>query len=241
MNLGQNADSLWAEYNKTKSQEVFGDLIKTLSPMVDQAIQAKYSRANIPRHVIRSRGLVLVTDAITSYDPTKGRAITSHVYEYLKKLHRFTDQHKLVARLSEAQASKVSPFRETVSQLADRLGRQPTMAEIADESGISFRDIAKLQREHTTELPMVGGLGSDDMLKSQQTNPLIDYIYMFELDPEEKYIFEHTTGHKGAQVYQMKRIAKDLNLSPSQISQKKKKIASKIQARQSQAQAHDTF
>jgi len=229
-----NEMELWAVYKKTGDSQALGQLVKMHIPQVEAVIRQKYSRANIPYSAIRAKGLSLVVDAINSYDPKYNRVLSSHTYDYLKKLHRFVDQQKQVARISEAQSGKVAPYLEATRYMTENLGREPSSRELSDELGWGIRDVNKLKREITFETPTESWGGFAGITHETYEDDTIDYVYKFDLTPEEQFIFEHSIGFQGAPVYKASDIAKRLSILPSQVSQRKRTIAEKIGRRQSE-------
>lgn len=226
---------MWKAYKATGDQRVLGEIVEHLKPKMERNIKAKFSRANIPYSAIRAKGMALTVDAINTYDPTKGRALSSHAFEYWKKLHRYVDQQKQPVRISESQSGKVAPYLETVKQMEDRLGREPSSQELADELGWNIRDINKMKREITFEVPITSWEGFQSIQTTTHEDDLLDNVYKFDMSPEEQFIFEHSTGYNNAEKLAATDIAQRLNILPSQVSQKKKAIAKKIEFRRDQA------
>jgi len=229
---------LWKQYKKTGDKDILGKLVMYHKPSIDKMIYRSYSRANVPQETIRAKGMGLIVDAINTYDPNKGAALGTHVYNYGKKLHRFVDQQKQVVRISESQSGKAAPYMEAVKQLESRLGREPSALELADELGWSIKDVNKMKREITVESPMTSWDGFGAITTSTHEDDVVDNVYKFDLLPEEKLIFEYSTGYGGADLLPASTIAAKLNILPSQVSQKKKNIAKKISFRQNQLSLH---
>jgi DNA-directed RNA polymerase specialized sigma subunit len=222
---------LWKRYKETGDEQALTILLNTYRPLLKRRIRQQYSAANIPQSAIEIKGLTLTINALDTYDPTRGRSISSHVFEYWKKLHRFVDQQKQVARISESRSGKVAPYMQAVRQLQEDRGRPASTQELADHLGWEERDINKLKREITFEDPMSSWEGFAAVTTRMEDDPLVENVYKFDLTPDEQYIFEHSTGYKGAEIMTAASIARKMGILPSQLSQKKRGVAQKLEQR----------
>jgi len=229
---------LWSQYKTTGDQQALSGLLTTYRPLMERRVKQQFSRANIPETAIVAKGLSLTVDAINTYDPTRGRALKSHAFEYWKKLHRFVDQQKQIARISESQSTKIAPYMEATRQLSESMGRDPSSQELADHLGWGIRDINKLKREITFEDPIASWGGMKEIARPQDESDVVQYVYQFDLTPEEKYIFEHSMGYMTAERMPASQIAANLKILPSQVSQRKRTIANKLKKRLEEASVH---
>lgn len=198
-------------------------------PLVGRCVRRMASR--VPRHVgqddLMSAGLLGLTQAAQSWDPARGvsfehfgrRRIEGALLDEL----RSRDWASRSARRGSRRLHLVT------DGLTARLGRDPRMAEVAEELGVTVDEVARL-REHgrrATVLPLeaVAPGGSDGPADEPSTDP-VDELLAREMRrglrdavhtlPERlrrvvvEYFFEDRP---------MKDIAEDLGVTVSRVSQ----------------------
>jgi len=188
----------------------------------------RWSAGSVPRFYLEHRARRLALEAAGTYDPARGAALGTHVVNGLKKLSRVVYTHQQIARVPEYHTLRGTTYRRAETDLTDRLGRDPTTAELSDELGWSPRYLAAFlkggQRKEMTETgaaaPVFGRAG-DDLLA--------DFAYQ-GLDPIDKKILEHTTGFGGAKELNNNDLARKLNLTLGQLSYRKRKMVDSIGA-----------
>ena len=144
----------------------------------------------------------------------------------MKKLHRLVTTYRSAARTPEYQALQYNSFRNAELGLEERLGRPPTADELTDELGWSKPYLSKFQKTMRSEYVESGGQipifdqTSDDA-------KMIDFIYN-DLEPTQKFIFQHTTGYAGSPVLTNKQLMKKTKLTQGQLSYQKRLLVNKI-------------
>lgn len=217
---------LWEAYKYEGDQQARKELIKRYLPKVRAQARIKFgTTGTVPMGAVEAEGLKQVSSAIDNYDPTKGAHIGTHIFNYLQKMSRFYNTHAFPVRPSEEIFGVFSNLRDTEQRLQDRLGRSPNLTEIADAMKMSESNIVRIKNQ----IKDVSGL-PDFGLKEEHTevDDYMDYIRV-ELSPQEKYVFDHTVGWKGAKKMKAGTIAENLKVSPAQVSHIKNKVSKKFE------------
>lgn len=214
---------LWHEWKRTKSQATLQQLINQLNPLIQSEVN-KWS-TSLPKAALDGKAKRLAVEALDSYNPNKGVALSTHVVSRLRKLSRTAYTYQNVARIPEHQQLKIHTYNVAQSNLEDKLGRTPTVDELQDELGWSRKHLSDFQRaykrkEYIESEAHPGVDESDD-------DKMVDFLY-HDLDPTQKKIFEHTTGYLNAPILNNTQITKKLGISQGQLSYQKRLLINKI-------------
>ena len=124
-------------------------------------------------------------------------------------------------------------------ELADSLGRDPSMTELADRSSISIKRINYLKNFNNplAEGTILGANAANPDAGSflptvQQNSGVWDELVYDDLGDTDKKIMEWTLGMHGEKSLANSVIAKKLRLSPGAISQRKQNIQKMLDQQQ---------
>lgn len=227
-------------YNAWKAApgpKTMGPLLKALNPVLESAMRT-YTGKGSP--TLRSQGKLLISDAINKYDPAKGK-LKTHLMYNLQGLRRASTQEGQIIPLPERVAIDLYNLRKHETDLRDELGRDPSIAELADRSNLSKRRITYIRKAQPGMAE--GMLATDGEVGEEQASvgPAVqqadadrawhEYVY-HDLDPVNQVIMEHTLGMYGKPVLPKKRIAQMLKISPGAVTQRAAKIQELIDRRE---------
>lgn len=227
--------SHWNAWKKTPGPETAVPLLRSLDPVIDTALRS-YGGAQSPP-TLRGRAKLLTLKAFESYDPKRAK-LRTHLMNHLQGLQRHAARMQQIIRLPERAAIESGRLREARAELADTLGREPSMLELADHTGMSVARIKKISdlkpglAEGQTTLFSDEG---DDSVAPAVQDPArqeawLNFIY-HDLDPIDQVIFDHSMGRNNRRRLSKSDIAQKLRISPGAISQRLAKIQQKIDAR----------
>lgn len=170
-------------------------------PIISKALQSFGGGYQSP--VLKRRAQLIAAGAIKSYDPNKGAAITTHLYNSLQQLRRLGPQVTEAVIVPEQVAIDVSKLDSADKELYNFMGRDASDAELADHTGLSIKRIQKLRKINMPvnegafkdlENPdVVSAPGTQGVNKTQQ---MIDYVY-HDLSPLDQRVMELRTGYGG--------------------------------------------
>lgn len=223
MNRKQEDTLAWEKWRRSQSPMDLDELNRRMNGIIQKEVN-RWAGV-LAREVLEMEALRLAKQAYTSYNPTRGTALSTHLTNYLQKLSRMVYSHQNVARMPEYQVLKLRTFKTAWADLEDLYRREPTVAELAQQlrwSQAAVKEYIRLLRSEQTESVVptsVFGAGEED--------PMIHLVY-HDLAPQQQQIFEHTTGYGGKDVLSTQDMAKKLNMSPSKLQYEKRKLVARI-------------
>ncbi len=220
---------LWNEYKRVPSPDNLGKLLDRFSGVINNQVN-KWA-GPIPRDVLLNEAKLLTKKALDSYNPHSGAALATWVTNSLLPLSRIVYTHQNTVRMPENITMKVNTYNMAVDQLTTVLGREPTTDELHDELGWTASEITRFRDYNRRDLLESGPAVSGDFFSASDDaddDTLLSGIYM-ELTPDEKRLFEHTTGFNGAAVLSNAELQKKLGITLSQLSYRKNLLRRKIE------------
>lgn len=227
---------LFQQYYSNKDTSAKKELVHSLTPLIRSQVK-KYSNSGLPYDALELEGRKLTSQAIDTYDPTRGVQMNTHVMNYLKKLSRYTNTYQNVGHIPEPRALMLGRYETVFSNLENDKGREPTVMELADSLQVSPKEIERLQLERRSDLHMElpaadadeGGFTyfiapdtEDPKLKNA-----IEFVY-FDASPIDKKILEYTFGLGGTPKITAKEIKLKLSLTETELRKRKEGLAQSI-------------
>jgi len=219
---------IWKEWKKNpNNDELKAKLLDALNPIIFKEIN-RWSRG-IGAELVYPKARHLALQAAKTYDPKSGTALTTHVVNQLKPLSRIAYSYQDVVRVPEYKLLRLMHFNNSMKELKDQLGREPTINEVADYLKISRSSALRLWGEsrrgeiiEDTEMPMYDSITADPNKVFY-----IDFLYQ-SLNPRQQKIFEYSTGYNNAPRLSVEEIAKKIKESPSVVYRERYKIVDYI-------------
>jgi DNA-directed RNA polymerase specialized sigma subunit len=216
-------------WQKTKDPETFSKLVTRFNPVVHKHVN-QYAGTGVSKQALATKARAQLVKSLNTYNPSAGTQPITHVYNNMKKLNRMASESLTSGHIPEDRALKAATYKTTVSNMADRLGREPSAQEVADELKWNVVEVGRMNSELTGETTASKAEFDFYGNSTQGTSvdkELADYMYM-ELDGNDKVIFEHTFGYAGKPILKNKDIAKILNTNEMSVSRSKKRMGSKL-------------
>jgi DNA-directed RNA polymerase specialized sigma subunit len=215
----------YQNWSHNKSPQAMDDVLTHARDVIEKGITT-YSGTDSP--LMRSRARVIAAQAIQSYDPNSKANLSSWIMTNLQGLTRYRQQTSPI-RVPERVQYELHAVNQANQELTDELGREPTMSELADRTGLSSKRIdyvRRFNRSIRTEGSFVdeeGGTYLPGVAENSWQNVWAEFVY-HDLDPTNKQIYDMIV-RKGASVNDA---AAKLKMSASAVSQRAKKIADMI-------------
>ena len=228
----KDAFEVWTK-NPTKSTT--GKLLVAIQPDIDRGVSA---HASSPNPLIASHARRLALQAVRSYDPAKAK-LGTHIVNNLQGLKRISQKQTNVLSVPERVSIDQSNLAQTVTKLSDSLGREPTLDEVADSSGLSKKRLAHVKK-FTPGTALGTFMNSGDtesagfmpnVVPDDDGDSWAEFVY-FDMDTVNKKIMEWTLGLHGSDTFSNIEIARKLRLTPGAVSQRKQSIQKILNQRQ---------
>lgn len=220
----------WEEWNaKNRDPNAVRPLLKRFKPLIMKRANVYAGKnPNVPAEAVRAEFMGHAMKAFETYDPNRGAALKTHVYNQMRKGQRFISQYAGgFGRMPEDRFYRVQEFRNARENLADQLGREPSALELADELKWPIKQVTQMELEDRKEVPMSHLAKDMTSIKPSHSAEVIRLI-QYDLTPQERLVMEHLLGINGKLKLRPGQIALQLNISPSKVSRIRATIANKV-------------
>lgn len=224
----------YTNYKRTGDTRYLNSLLRKLGPTIDLAIKS-YTRsgANLSTRLEAQK---IIINNLNKYDP-KHSPLKNFVLSQLRGLYRKTESKPMTVHVPEQWLLDNRKIRIAEQELISELGRQPSDAEIADRLKIPISRVTKARK-----VPAINpdtafvesqslDTGKEIKLNPETIKVWVQTIYA-ESDPKDQVILEHTLEHPfdifGKPKLSDKELAQKLNISISNISQRKARLQKRL-------------
>lgn len=231
--LEDNYAQEFGAWQQTPNPQTTGQLLRKLQPVMDRGIRAHVGPRSSP--VLRSHARRITLNALRTYDPVRAR-LGTHITNHLKGLRRASRQQQQVMRVPERVSLDQQFLHEAEIELHDRLGREPSLMELADHTGVSRDRINHVRKFRPPvaegSLLAVTDIGGEatsfaPAVEQDNTPVTLEAVYG-DLDATNQKIMDWSLGLHGAQQMSNQDIARRLRVSPGAVSQRKAQIQKRI-------------
>lgn len=206
---GQDARSkdleLWQQWKDTGSKQHLGKLIDQLSPLIYHEVQR--ASGSLPTSALAAEAKKWTVKAVSTYDPSKGTTLSTHVMNYLPKVRRLNYKYQNAVRLPENMQLKFHEYNKALTDLTEELGRDPNPEELAKRLGWSkphvvkfgnslYADMIESQSERAAEYTQF----NDKTILMQHLLQQLDETETFILENSDKLSVKQMCDHLGVNV-----------------------------------------
>jgi DNA-directed RNA polymerase specialized sigma subunit len=227
----------YKKFHTDRNQTNLASVVGSLRPTIDYALLSVNSKGD---PLLKAEAKLIAANAVESFDPDYGVDLKTHVTNSLQKLSRVARKHRSPINLPERHQIDSMSMNRAKDDFMESQGREPTIEELADKTGLSMKRIRKLnerQFQAITDSTLEGDEGFSE--SSDYTQDALDYVYQ-DSDYIDKKILEYKMGYSGAQPLDGATIAAKLDINPSQVSRRSAKLLLKIQENLDLLQDMDT-
>lgn len=221
--------SLWQEYKRMPNAATRKKLLDQFSGLI--AAQVNKWAGPVSRDVLMNEAKILAAKAFDSFNPNAGASLSTHVTNSLLPLSRIVYTYQNTARLPENISMRISAYNSAVEDMKGLYGREPTTDELHNSLGWSSSEISRIRDYSRKNLVESGPAVSGDFFTKSDgidDDVLLGGIYM-ELAPDEKQLFELTTGYNRPKALSNAEIMKTLHMSQAQLSYKKRLLRQRLE------------
>ncbi|MCH7225468.1 RNA polymerase sigma factor RpoD/SigA [Haloferula sp. A504] len=209
-------------------------------------IAQDYNGYGLPLADLISEGNIGLTKAVERFDPEKGAKLSSYAAWWIKQsIKRALANQGKTVRLPVHMVQKISHMRSISRRMTEEIGREPTRAELSEETGIPERKLAALQQaaQKITSLdaPLADGegttygevIGDENAVNPHEALSWTNSAEQLEdllatLDPRETKIIHARFGLNGKKPMNLEEIGRDFGLTRERIRQLQNKALDKM-------------
>lgn len=200
-------------------------------------VASEFRDMGVPLQDLINEGNIGLMKAVRKFDPTKGKLSTYAVWWIKQCVRRAVGKGNRTVRLPVHMHDKISKIRRVKSGMVEQLGREPTVEEIAEETGIAAEKISLMMGwglgASSLDAPMCPDLDPDsslmDMLGDEsavepagacQESDMAEHVenLLKELKPREREVVCRRFGI-GRDEETLEEIGEDLKVTRERIRQ----------------------
>jgi DNA-directed RNA polymerase specialized sigma subunit len=186
---------------------------------------AKYA-GYVPLAIVMAEAYKLADKAIDNYDERSGIKFSTFLVNSLKKLSRLSTQYGGIVRIPENKQFKIQKMNVAEEELRGELGREPSLAEIANRTKTGLKEVTNLYSTRKKEVTFANAAQTPTFV-TDQNDDWIHYVY-HDLSNIDKIIMERKTGFGGKKILSTDELAKQLKMSPSTVINRLNMITAKL-------------
>lgn len=217
----------WEAWKIEQTPDNLNKVVKAMDPMINWKLS---SMGAIDNPQLKHQARLIIADSVKTYDPSSGAKVPSWARTQLQGLQRYRREVSSPVKVPERAQLDAWSIEKATRELEDKLGREPDVQELSAQVKMPIKriqDVRKLTRPVAAAAQMYDDGNEAHMPDFDQD--AMGYVHM-ESDYIDRKIIEKLTGFGGSPLMQKNEIAVALKISPSQVTRRSERIASKLRA-----------
>ncbi len=201
------------------------------------SVAKKYLGCGLPLHDLIAEGILGLIEAARRFDPDKGVKFISYAVWWIRQsIMQALAQQTGAVKIPVKQAVLVNKITRSYGELLKKLGREPTIEELADYVGMEPKEVERLLSICQVPLSLDTPIGDEedttfkDFLKGEGTAEVEEKVVQEELrqsiqemleqlTPQEKKIIIMRFGLDGNEPKTLREIGEKLGISRERVRQ----------------------
>jgi len=210
------------------------------------SVAKKYIGCGLPLHDLIAEGILGLIEAARRFDPDKGVKFISYAVWWIRQsIMQALAQQTGAVRIPVKQAVLVNKITRSYGELLKKLGREPTMEELAEYLEMDVKEIERLLSICQVPLSLDTPVGDEedttfkDFLKGEGTAEVEERVVKEELKksiqelleqltPQEKKIIIMRFGLDGNEPKTLREIGEKLGISRERVRQLENRAKKKM-------------
>lgn len=223
----QSDRDLYDEYVKNpNSNEVITKIYNKYNPLIKKEVSRLSFQ--LPPVVVEMRLKKLILNAFKTYNPISNVPLSAWIKQNTQNINRLTSEYGEIGAIPVNRYVKLDQFNKVYKRISDRTGREPSIAEIADEMTLPEPEIARLMSELKNvnyQSAVSYEPAAIDSTEYKKDAVLRAIYYM--LGNRDKVVFEYLFGFNGRpRIDNINEISSLTGINSSTVSRIKSKISS---------------
>ena len=222
----------WQRWSQDRNPQDFKFLLESYKPFMHWMAKREMSTAQLPKSAIEGDMIQNFHRALETYDPQKGQ-LNTHIGWQLRHTGRYLRTYTNIGKIPEPRARQIGVFQDRQVAMTERLGREPSSIELADDLNIDLKDIELLRKELRKDILVDDSPQGFSQAEAMSPKSLerINFLHM-ELNPDQQNVLEYTYGLHGRQAFDSNEdIARILNITSQRVRAIKRQIAQRYEKR----------
>lgn len=179
---------LYNKWAQTKSKKDMSKLMTQLMPIVNR--QVSRVSGSLPTAALQGEAMHWAVKGIETFDPSKGFALSTHITNYIQRVHRLNYKYQNAVRLPEDMQREYSQYNRALEQLRDEMNSEPTSEDIAKRVGWPTKKVDRFKERLFTEHIESKEEHPSQVSEYSDENILLNHI-LSHLTDEEKTILKY--------------------------------------------------
>lgn len=211
---------LWHQWKETGSKQHLGQLVDQLGPLIYHEVQR--ASGSLPTSALAAEAKKWTVKAVTTYDPSKGTTLSTHVMNYLPKVRRLNYKYQNAVRLPENMQLKYHEYNKALTDLTEELGRDPNPDEMSRRLGWSKPHVVKFSNSLYSDMIESQSERAAEYTQFNDRSILMQHLLQ-QLNETETFILENSDK------LTVKQMCDKLGVNVNRYNYLRRKLIQKIQ------------